>query len=40
MKNIWSTLKDTFALKMILSIFNNDAHSIVSKSGWEKLNTK
>ena len=34
MKNIWNILKDTFALKMIYSIFDNDAHSIVSKKGW------
>ena len=40
MKNIWGTLKDVFALKMICSIFDNDAHSIVSKKGWKKLNTK
>jgi hypothetical protein len=40
MNKIWSLLKETFALKMIWSIFDNDAHSIVSKKGWEKLNTK
>jgi hypothetical protein len=40
MKNIWSILKDTFALKMICSIFDNDDHNIVSKKGWEKLNTQ
>jgi hypothetical protein len=40
MKNIWNILKDTFTLKMIYSIFNNDAHSIVSKKGWDKLKTK
>ena len=40
MKDIWNVLKDTFALKMICSIFDNDAHNIVSKKGWEKLNTK
>jgi hypothetical protein len=40
MRDIWSPLKDTFALKMICSIFDNDAHNIVSKKGWEKLNTQ
>lgn len=40
MKNIWNILKDTFALKMICSIFDNDAHNIVSKKGWKKLNNK
>lgn len=40
MKNIWNVLKDTFSLKMIYSIFDNDAHNIVSKKGWKKLNTK
>ena len=40
MKQIWNILKDTFALKMICSIFDNDAHDIVSKKGWEKLNNR
>ena len=40
MKSIWSILKYTFALRMICSIFNNDAHNIISKKGWEKLNNR
>ena len=31
MKRIWDILKDTFALRAVWSIFNNDAHNIVSK---------
>lgn len=37
MKYIWSILKDSFVLKMICSIFDHDAHHIVSKKGWKKL---
>lgn len=40
MKKYWNILKDTFALKMICIIFDNDAHNIVSKKGWKILNTK
>ena len=40
MKRIWDILKDTFALRVVWSVFNNDAHNIVSKRGWQRLNTK
>lgn len=40
MKKVWVILKDSFALGMILSIFDNDAHNIVSKKGWKILYTK
>lgn len=40
MKDIWNILKNTFGLRMICVIFDNDSHNIVSKRGWEKLNTK
>ena len=38
MKRIWDILKDTFALRVVWSIFNNDAHNIVSKRGEKILN--
>ena len=37
MKYIWGILKDSFALKTVCSIFDHDAHHIVSKKGWKKL---
>ena len=33
---MWSVL----AIRSLSSIFENDAHSIVSKKGWEVLNKK
>ena len=35
---VYRELRNTFALKQILAIFDNDAHNIVSKKGWEILN--
>ena len=40
MKRIWDILKDTFAPRVVWSIFNNDAHNIVSKRGWQRLKQK
>jgi hypothetical protein len=33
-------IKSVFALNILKSLFCNDAHSIVSKRGWEILNEK
>lgn len=33
-------LQETFALNSVMAIFNNDAHTIISKKGREILNTK
>lgn len=31
-------IRSTFALNILKSLFCNDAHSIVSKQGWEVIN--
>jgi hypothetical protein len=33
-------IKSVFALNVLESLFCNDAHSIVSKRGWEIINEK
>lgn len=38
MKKLLIILWDAFALRSMCSIFENDAHNIVSKKGWKILN--
>ncbi len=39
-KKFISLMYDALAIKAVSSIFDNDAHSIVSQKGWEKLESK